>query len=101
MNAYEKALVELAEDIRELDGNHDLGAGELAEGLIQRGWTTVDLVTRFPGDYAPGRRVEIFDWQQGKWVLGDVSGHVGNTVQVDTERGPRTAGSSRNIRPVY
>jgi hypothetical protein len=103
MNSYEKALETLTADIR---SNLEEGISEgkieiLADALIQRGWTTIDLVTRFPDDYAPGRRVEILDLQQGKWVEGDVSGHVGNTVQVDTERGPRTVGSSRSIRPVY
>lgn len=29
---------ELAEDIRAIDGNHDKGAGELAEQLVARGW---------------------------------------------------------------
>ncbi len=29
----------LANDIRIMDGNHDLGAGDLAEALIRRGWT--------------------------------------------------------------
>lgn len=29
----------LANDIRTVDGNHDLGAGELAARLIERGWT--------------------------------------------------------------
>ena len=30
---------DLANDIRRVDGNHDLGAGALAEALIERGWT--------------------------------------------------------------
>ncbi len=30
--------VTLANDIRIEDGNHDLGAGELAERLVERGW---------------------------------------------------------------
>jgi hypothetical protein len=29
----------LANDIRAVDGNHDLGAGALAEALTARGWT--------------------------------------------------------------
>jgi hypothetical protein len=29
---------ELANDIRAVDGNHDLGAGELAARLVERGW---------------------------------------------------------------
>lgn len=29
----------LANDIRAVDGNHDLGAGALAGALIERGWT--------------------------------------------------------------
>jgi hypothetical protein len=28
----------LANDIRSIDGKHDMGAGELAEKLIERGW---------------------------------------------------------------
>ena len=28
----------LAQDIRQVDGNHSLGAGALAEKLIERGW---------------------------------------------------------------
>ncbi|NKR90570.1 hypothetical protein GS483_00310 [Rhodococcus hoagii] len=30
---------ELAQDIRAVDGNHSLGAAELAERLIERGWS--------------------------------------------------------------
>jgi hypothetical protein len=39
---------DLANDIRLVDGNHDLGAGELAEALTKRGWS------RTPGE--PGLR---------------------------------------------
>jgi len=31
--------IDLAADIRAVDGNHDLGAGSLAHALIRRGWT--------------------------------------------------------------
>lgn len=101
MNAYDAALSSLAEDIRLVDGNHDLGAGELAEALIRAGWTKIEYITRFPVDYTTGRHVEILDGTRGTWLEGTVSGHVGNTVQVDTEFGPKTAGSIRTIRPIY
>jgi len=40
--------IDLAADIRAVDGNHDLGAGPLAHALIRRGWTraTEDNATR-------------------------------------------------------
>ena len=35
----EPEWTDLAADIRAIDGNHELGAGALAEALIERGWT--------------------------------------------------------------
>lgn len=32
------SIYEMAMDIRAVDGNHDLGAAELAEKLVERGW---------------------------------------------------------------
>lgn len=32
---------ELAQDIRRVDGNHDLGAGRLAEKLAEKGWVKI------------------------------------------------------------
>jgi hypothetical protein len=38
MSEREPTWVALAADIRAVDGNHDLGAGALAEALVERGW---------------------------------------------------------------
>lgn len=48
----------LADDIRELDGNHNLGAEALAEKLIERGWVLIperdeDLSEFFDGGVQP------------------------------------------------
>ena len=34
--------IDLAADIRAVDGNHDLGAGALAQALTERGWSRSD-----------------------------------------------------------
>lgn len=36
---------ELAQDIRIVDGSHALGAGALAEALVERGWTRQGPIT--------------------------------------------------------
>jgi ubiquinone biosynthesis protein UbiJ len=43
----------LANDIRSIDGKHDMGAGELAEKLIERGWQ------RTPPAEAAALRAEV------------------------------------------
>lgn len=51
-------ILKLASDIRELDGAHDMGAAELAEALVNRGWTIptpwyIDPATTQPTRIAP------------------------------------------------
>lgn len=36
---YQSELNEMAADIRKVDPNHQLGAGALAERLVELGWT--------------------------------------------------------------
>lgn len=91
-------VTQLAADIRVVDGDHKKGAEQIAEGLVMRGWTKREYIVRFPTDYVVGTRVEILDPQSYNWVPGEVSGQVAGTIQVDTERGPRTVGSASRIR---
>ena len=37
----------LAADIRAIDGNHDKGAGAIAEALIARGWVMFDSLPNY------------------------------------------------------
>jgi hypothetical protein len=52
--------IDLAADIRAVDGNHDLGAGALAAALTARGWTRASVPTE-SGAPDPLRRT----WQEG------------------------------------
>lgn len=65
---------ELAADIREVDGNHDLGAAEIAEKLIERGWGKhpVDKYPRADGDFMV-LGPEIFTGAEGTASEGVIS----------------------------
>ena len=90
----------LAADIREVDGDHTLSAGALAEALVAKGWTKV---------IAPAHKA-LKDYQYGDLVVvtgPDFKEHDGrvanveksmNLVQVDTERGPVTINNPSRIR---
>lgn len=76
---------ELAADIRALDGNHDLGASELATALTELGWTKVPIVLQ---SYREGHLVDVFYPPTGTWLPGHVSQVESGIVHVDTEKGP-------------
>lgn len=112
---------DLAQDIREIDGSHDLGAGALAEELWEKGWVRLpskyEEMSEFmemdlPEEVAsrlqtlinfaiatdrlkqtPLREGNYVEvLHQGVWVPGKVSSTgPGTMINVDTERGPVTA----------
>lgn len=112
---------QLSEDIREADGDHDLGAGAIAEKLVEKGWVKIpdkfeDVPTFLKTDLndAQAARVQVLvahavsaaliarkplregDYvevlKNGDWEPGKVSStSAGGMVNVDTERGPVTA----------
>jgi hypothetical protein len=59
---------DLANDIRTVDGNHDLGAGELAARLAERGWRRVAA----PSDGLRERIERLSDASEGRgeWLTG-------------------------------
>lgn len=104
---------QLAADIREVDGNNDLGARHLAEALIEKGWihhTSIPASEPAPApapekivslaDFTVGERVEVFIPARGDWFPGDVVeiGQLASTVHVGHEFGTATIGSMHRIR---
>lgn len=74
---------DLAEDIRTIDGKHELGAGELAEKLIELGWSKKTL-SDVKLDY--GTKVEVL--VRGDWVPGYINGTgPGGLLDVVHDRG--------------
>lgn len=106
------ALIEkLAQDIRAVDGDHTLGAAELAEKLVDLGWLqpVVDasateeeeFVVQPPlKNYTVGEPVIVL--RNGDWVPANVTDKNldGTMLNVFTERGPLTIMSARNIQKV-
>lgn len=93
----------LAADIRSVDGDHTLGAAELAEKLIELGYTKKPGFDPHPSlkEYKQGEFVEV--QKDGRWVAGKVTGiEKGSSLllYVDSERGPRTVASTYVIRKV-
>ena len=91
---------DLAADIREVDGNHDLGTAELAEALVAKGWTRGKTPDPNPPlkEYKVGEYVEVL--RGGDWVAGRISSKQGGVLNVDTERGPVGVGGPLRIRKV-
>lgn len=94
----------LAADIREVDGDHKLGAAELAEALVEKGWTQspakkADVPLK---DYSYGDPVEV--WFRGEWLPGQVSEATRGARQIMSvhlqDKGPVTVAHSGNIRRV-
>lgn len=97
------AIDQLANDIREVDGDHSLSAGELAEKLVELGYTKAQPVNVHPPlkDYKISEFVEVL--HQSDWVAGRISGiqKTGNVLlYVDTERGPVTVAGPLRVRKV-
>lgn len=94
---------QLAEDIRTIDGDHKMGAGELAEALVALGYGMLpELPEPIPyslRDYSPGEIVTVRD-RNFDWSLGQISeiSNNGTNIHVDTESGPVTIASPRRIR---
>lgn len=67
----------LAADIREVDGDHTLGAGALAEALVAKGWIQTEHIplaiveTHVPQVFKNGDPVEVYVW--GEWIPGTVT----------------------------
>lgn len=94
-------ILALAADIREVDGDHTLGAAELAEALAARDW--VKRATpehKALKDYKYGDLVRVTgpDFKERPGRVANVDKGT-NLVQVDTERGPVTINNPERIQP--
>lgn len=96
-----EAIESLAADIRELDGTNELGADALAEALVRKGWTKIDITVPETvlslKDFKVGDDVETlnknFDWVEARVTAIDVAG-----THIHTEKGPVTIQSVAKIR---
>lgn len=86
---------ELANDIRAIDGDHDLGAAALATALVELGWAKIPIVL---GSYREGHSVDVFFPPTGEWMPGHVSSVGPAMVHVDTEKGPVTVMNTARIK---
>jgi len=91
---------DLAADIREVDGEHKLGAGELAEALAAKGWvkTPVALLQPPLGAYKVGEYVVAL--KDSTWRDGRISEITPHGIHVETEVGPVTVATSNRIKKV-
>lgn len=88
--------LKLAADIRRIDGDHTMGASELATALVEAGWTNVPAVVTFE----VGEAVEVM--VLGEWIPGKLSeNYAHGLTSVHTAKGPVTimAGASRIRKP--
>ncbi len=89
---------DLAADIRELDGNNDLGAAALAEALVAKGWVKGEPAPedRPLKDYKVNDKVIVLDRDllRREGVVRQVD-PVSFHVHVHTEKGPITIATPR------
>lgn len=99
-------IEELANDIRTIDGNHDMSAGALAEALADLGYAKTSVVSEGPPVVLPltaykvGMNVDVlrnYDWLKGVVSSTDA---LGGNVHVDTERGPVTIANKNRLRRI-
>ena len=72
----------LAADIREIDGNHSLGAGALAEALIGKGWRAPIKLASYR-EVGPATEVKVGQLVRSKWSS---SGAVWRVTEVGAEK---------------
>jgi len=75
----------LAADIREVDGNHNMGAGALAESLIARGWRAPVTKTKYR-EVGSAELSKVGDLVRSRWSS---SGAVWRITAVSAERDTR------------
>ncbi len=96
----------LANDIRAVDGDHKLGAGDLAEKLIELGWVHQDSIPAPAApekvltlkDYKEGDKVEVYSNKAGDFIPGFVQEKLNGRLHVHTDKGPVTVQSVNYIR---
>lgn len=90
---------DLAADIRSVDGDHKLGAGELAEALGALGWTKAPVAPEHPPlrSYKVGQLVSAV--RNGEWLEGVISEIDPFGTHVQTDRGPVTIAKDALIKP--